>query len=118
MVSAQKFHIQKLLFVCLALLCCFPGVMAQTISFADPDATVHKDVYMYNHSGALISTFNTTSSGVTIPGEDIILVLKPQYSNPLDEPSTFLSNMIGWLETNALALIILAAMAGLFLKRW
>ena len=118
MVSAQNYQFKKLLFVCLALFCCFPGVMAQTISFADPDATVHKDVYMYNNSGKLISTFNTTSSGIALPSEDIILVLKPQYSNPLDEPATFLTSMISWLETNALALIILAAMGGLFLKRW
>jgi hypothetical protein len=47
-----------------------------------------------------------------------MFVFKPQYSNPLDEPSTFLSNAIAWLQTNALALIILAAMGGLFLKRW
>lgn len=118
MVSAQKFHIEKILFVCLALLCCFPAVMAQTISFADPDATTHKDVYMYNNSGQLITTFNTTSSGIELPSEDIFLVLKPQYSNPLEEPSTFLTNAIGWLETNALALIILAAMGGLLFKRW
>lgn len=118
MVSAQKVHSLKIVLVLLILVLSVPGAMAQTISFADPDATVHKDVYMYNNTGNLITSFNTTSTGIVLPSEDIILVLKPQYSNPLDEPGTFLSSMISWLETNALALIILAAMGGLFLKRW
>lgn len=116
--SCKKVQYQKMLLVFLILLLSFPGVMAQTISFADPDSTVHKDVYMYNNTGQLVNSFNTTSTGIELPTEDIFLVLKPQYSNPLDEPGTFLTNAIGWLETNALALIILTAMGGLLLKRW
>jgi hypothetical protein len=94
-------------------------VMASTVSFADPDATVHKDIYLYNSSGTLIGMYNTTSPAITLSeNASYMFVFKPQYSNPLDEPSTFLNSAISWLQTNALALIILAAMGGLFLKRW
>lgn len=103
----------------LLLLLCFPGVMAQTVSFADPDATVHKDVYIFNASGSLIGVYNTTSNGIEIPADsDLIFTLKPQYSNPLDDPGTYLASVISWLETNALSLLILGAMGGLLFKRF
>lgn len=119
MVSQRTAQLSKILGVFLILVLCFPGVMAQTISFADPDATVHKDVYMYNASGTLLGVYNTTSDGIEIPADtDLIFTIKPQYSNPLEDPSTFLTNTIGWLSTNALSLLILAAMAGMLFRRW
>lgn len=116
MISAQK----KFLFVLFVLLLCFPGVMAQTVSFADPDSTTHKDVYMYNSTGVLLGTYNTTSPGISLPenNESVFFVFKPQYSNPLDDPTTFLSGIIGFVQTNVLSLLILAAMAGLLFKRF
>lgn len=109
----------KPLTIFLLLFLCFPGVMAQTVSFADPDATVHKDVFIYNASGNLVGVYNTTSNGIEIPSDsDLIFTLKPQYTNPLDDPTTFLAGVIGWLETNALSLLILAGMGGLLLKRF
>lgn len=120
MASHKHAHFLKVFGIFLILFLCFPGVMAvQTVSFADPDATVHKEIYMYNASGALLGTYNTTSNGIELPGTgDILFTIKPTYSNPLDDPATFLDNLIGWLESNALALIIIAAMGGLLLKRW
>jgi hypothetical protein len=119
MVSDKTTHLSKVSGIFLILFLCFPGVMAQTISFADPDATIHKDVYMFNASGGLLGVYNTTSDGIEIPADtDLIFTLKPQYSNPLEDPTSFLTNIIGWLTTNALSLIILAAMGGLLLRRW
>jgi hypothetical protein len=120
MASHKHAHFLKAFGIFLILFLCFPGVMAvQTVSFADPDATVHKEIYMYNASGALLGTYNTTSNGIELPETgDILFTIKPTYSNPLDDPATFLDNLIGWLESNALSLIILAAMAGLLFKRW
>ena len=120
MVSHKNVHISKALGIFLILFLCFPGVMAvQTVSFADPDATVHKDIFMFNANGSLLGTYNTTSNGIILPETgDVLFTLKPAYSNPLDDPATFLDNLIGWLETNALTLIIIAAMAGLLFKRW
>jgi hypothetical protein len=104
----------------LVLIFCFsPAIASGSVSFADPDATVHRDILIYfAGNGTLYGTTNTTSNGVALPEEDVIFIMKPQYSNPLDEPSTFLTNSVGWLQTNALSLLILAAMAGFMFKRW
>ncbi len=103
------------------MLLCAPTVSAlQTVSFADPDSTTHKDLYLFNSSGTLIGTYNTTSAGITLPenNESVFFVFKPQYSNPLDDPGTFLNSTISWLQTNVLALIIIAALGGLLFKRF
>ena len=120
MFSAQRTLRAKLFLILLVLFLCFPGVMAQTVSFADPDSTVHKDVYMYNSTGTLIGTYNTTSPGISLPenNESVFFVFKPQYSNPLDDPGTFLTSVIGFIQTNVLSLLILAMMAGLLFKRF
>ncbi len=107
-----------ILVLLLVLLLCFPAAMAQTMSFSDPDSTVHRDVYLYAANGTLIGLYNTTSSAVTVPTGDFLITLKPQYTNPLDDPATFLTNIVGWLSTNALVLLVLAAMAGLLFKRF
>jgi hypothetical protein len=113
----KKQHFMIIALIALIAFITMP-VQAQTITISTPDATVEKDIIVYYPNGTMYGFYNTTSIIDLDPGLDYIFVLKPQYSNPLDEPSTFLSNMIGWLQTNALALIILAAMGGLFLKRW
>jgi len=92
---------------------------AQTVSFADPDSTAHKDVYLYNSSGVLLGSYNTTSTAIDITDAgDVFFVIKPQYSNPLDDPSTFLTGFIGWVQTNALVLIIASMVGALLFKRF
>lgn len=120
MVSCKTSPIHQLFFILfLTLTFCIPVSASSSVSFADPDATVHRDILIYyTANGSLIGSTNTTSSGVALPDEDVIFIFKPQYSNPLEEPSTFLTNSVGWLQTNALSLLILAAMAGFMFKRW
>jgi hypothetical protein len=100
----------------------FPIVAAvQYCSFAQPDTTTQKDVYLYYANGTLQGMYNTTSSGIAIPNDtdgDFMFVIKPQYSNPLDEPGTFLDGAVGWLQTNVLSLVIIGALGGLLFKRW
>ena len=103
----------------IALIALVSYVSAQYVSFADPDSTTHQGLYLYNASGSLIGSYNTTSTAINITElGDVFFVLKPQYSNPLDDPGTFLTNSVGWFQTNALSLLILAAMAGLLFKRF
>lgn len=125
MVSCKKTDFSKLVFVLLSLFLVFPGVMAQTVSFADPDSTAHKEVQVYGMNVTtdkweILGSYNTTSTGIVLPnGTDIQFVIKPQYSNPLDDPGTFLTGAVGWLQTNVLSLLILAVMGGfLFVKRF
>jgi len=102
----------------IALIALTSSVSAQYVSFADPDSTVHKDIYIYNSTGSLLGVYNTTSSGISIPTSDIVFVLKPQYSNPLDDPGTFLTNAIGFIQTNVLTLVIIGMLGGLLFKRF
>lgn len=113
------FSAKKVALVFLLLLLCFPGVMAQTVSFAEPNTVSHKDVYLYSSDGELLGLYNTTSTGVNITGlGDVVFMFKPQYSSPLDDPSSFLDGIIAWFETNALSLIILGAVGGLLFRKW
>jgi hypothetical protein len=120
MVSAQT-NYSKLLLITLSLFLIFPGVMAQSISFADPDSTQHRDVYIYYANGTLAGQWNTTSTGIAIPNDtdgDFMLVLKPQYSNPLDDPETFADSLYSWFSSNLIVLVSIGAVAALVFRKW
>jgi len=114
------FSAKKVVLVLLVFLLCFScTVSAQTVSFAEPNTVSHKDVYLYNSSGTLLGLYNTTSTGINITDEgDVVFMFKPQYSSPLDDPSSFLDGVVSWFQTNALALLILGGVGGLLFKRW
>jgi len=120
MVSAQT-NYPLIVSIFILLFFVVPGVMAQSISFADPDATSHRDVYIYYANGTLAGQYNTTSTGVAIPNDtdgDFMLVLKPQYSNPLDDPSTFADSLYSWFSSNLIVLVSIGAVAALVFRKW
>ena len=115
------FSAKKVVLVFLTLLLCFPGVMAQTVSFAEPNTVSHKDVYLYAANGTLLGLYNTTSTGISLSsaaGADVIFTFKPQYSSPFDDPDSFLDSFISWISTNALVLVLIGAIGGLLFKRF
>ena len=119
-----KTHIPKLLFLFLTISLCFPGAMAtQYISFAQPDTLTQKDIYLYGFNSTstdyeLLGLYNTTSTAIEIPnGTDIMFVIKPQYSTPLDDPGTWLSATFAYVSSNLAALIIIMFLVGLILVR-
>ena len=109
----------KRAFILLLILLCFvPCVCsAQTVSFASPDTTSQKDVYLYAANGTLLGLYNTSSTGIAIPnGTDIIFTFKPQYTNPLDDPGTWLDSGYSYVETNIVPLIVIIFLIGLLLR--
>jgi len=107
------------LIMIIALVMLVSSSSAQLVSFADPDSTAHKDIYLYNSSGMLLGSYNTTSTAINITDVgDVFFVIKPQYSNPLDDPTTFLTGFIGWVQTNALFLVVIGMLCGLLFKRF
>jgi hypothetical protein len=119
-----KTHLPKLFSIFLLMLLCFPGAMAtQYISFAQPDTLTQKDIYLYGFNSTstdyeLLGLYNTTSTAIEIPnGTDIMFVIKPQYSTPLDEPGTWLSATFAYVSSNLVALIIIMFLIGLILVR-
>jgi VanZ family protein len=108
----------------LLLILCVPVVSAvQYISFAQPDTLTQKDVHLYgfNVTSAeyeLLGQYNTTSTGIAIPnGTDLMFVLKPQYSTPLDDPVTWLNSVFSYVGTNVAVLIVIIFLIALLLGR-
>lgn len=111
---------RKAIAILAVLFLVFPGVMAQSISFAEPDTVTHKDVYLYYANGTLIGLYNTTSTGISIPNAifgDLLFVIKPQYSTPLDDPSAWLTSFLAYINTNAIVLLAAAIIVGLLFKK-
>ena len=112
----SKFYTKRLLLIALVLYLFIPGVMAQNVSFADPDATVHKEILLYNSSGVLLNTVNTTTNDVSM-NDVALVVFKPIYSNPLDEPGSWMSNTLSYLTTNVVAIVLAIFLISLLFSR-
>ena len=113
-----KFSTKRLICVLSILYLIFPAVMAQTVSFAEPDTLTHKDMYLYNSTGTLLGVYNTTSSAINLTDlGDVIIVIKPQYSTPLDDPGAWLGSALAWANSNATVLFFSAALIGILLVR-
>ena len=119
-----KTHLPKLFSIFLLLLLCFPGAMALTITMSNPDATMERDIIVYsvNDTGLYNTTplyglYNTTSIIDINPNFSYVFVLKPQYSNPLDDPGAWLGSTFDYVRSNLAALIIIMFLIGLILVR-
>ena len=105
--------------IALLLMAVMP-VQAQNITMSNPDATMERDVVVYtlNESGAALYGLYNTTSIIGLDGDsDYIFVLKPQYSNPLEDPSTFLASMFSFVSTNIIPILIIIFLIGLLLTR-
>lgn len=119
-----KTHLPKLFSISLLLLLCFPGAMALTITMSNPDATMQRDIIVYsiNETGLTNTTplyglYNTTSIIDIDPNSSYLFVLKPQYSNPLDDPGAWLKATLDYVHSNLASLLIIMFLIGLILVR-
>ena len=116
----KKQQILIIALIALLLMAVMP-VQAQNITMSNPDATMERDVVVYTLNGtgaALYGLYNTTSI-IGLDGDsDYIFVLKPQYSNPLEDPSTFLASMFSFVSTNIIPILILIFLIGVLFSRW
>ena len=112
----MKKHIMIIALIALVLLVILPA-QAQTITMANPDNVGQRDIMVYYSNGTLYGLYNTTSIITTDGNYSYIFTLKPQLSNPLDNPGTFLSTAFSFVETNLIPLIIIIFLAALWLGR-
>ena len=112
----MKKHIMIIALIALVLLVILPA-QAQTITMANPDNVGQRDIMVYWSNGSLYGLYNTTSIITLDANESYIFTLKPQLSNPLDNPATFLSTIFTFVETNIIPLSILIFLAALWLGR-
>ena len=121
---ACKIHISKILLVLTLLFICFPSVTAiQYVSFSQPDTLTQKDIYLMgwnitSEKFELLGLYNTTSTAIALPNDsDVLFVIKPQYSTPLDDPGTFVDSAFAYVQTNFIPLIAIMFLTGLLLTR-
>lgn len=116
-----KKHFCRFFILLLSIALLTPGAMAvQRVSFAEPDALTHKDIYLYYANGTLQGLYNTTSTGIEIPDAaegDIMFVIKPQYSTPLDDPAEWLTSFLAYINTNSVVLLAAAIVIGVLFTR-
>ena len=113
---------QQILIIALIalLLMAVTPVQALTITMSNPDATMEKDIMVYQANVTdvwMYGLYNTTSIIDIDENYSYIFVLKPQYSNPLDEPITWLENTFSYVSTNIVPIIIIVFLIGLLLSR-
>lgn len=109
-------RIMILLIILSVLLMVIP-INAQTISMANPDNIGQRDIQVFYPNGSFVGLYNTTSVITINPNESYVFMLKPQLSNPLDNPGSFLTNTFAFFETNIIALLIIIFLAALWLGR-
>ena len=108
----MKTKLMLIALMALVMLALVPA-SAQTITMADPSGTSQKDVLVYYSNGTLAGLYNTTSIITTDGNYSYIFTLKPQYSNPLDDPITWLNSTFAYIGTNVTYLAIALFLIGL-----
>ena len=116
--TPKKQQILIIALIALLLMAVMPA-QAQNITMSNPDSTMERDVVVYTLNGtgaALYGLYNTTSI-IGLDGDsDYIFVLKPQYSNPLDEPLTWLDSAFSYVSTNIIPILIIIFLIGLLFR--
>ena len=95
-------------------------VQALTITMSNPDSTMERDVVVYQANVTdvwMYGLYNTTSIIEIDEDYSYIFVLKPQYSNPLDEPLDFLDSAFSYVSTNIIPILIIVFLIGVLLSR-
>lgn len=100
------------------LLCSIVGTAcAQNVSFSDLGLAGPQMIQIYTANGSLQGTYNTTISGISLPNEDFFMVIKPEPSNPLASPSTFLTDTaFPFVQTNIIGITVLIILAAIWAR--
>lgn len=100
-----------LLFCCI---CCGASADSVTVNFQSL-GLLHQDVKIFDSSGALIATANTTSSVELNSSESAFYTVQLQPSATNQDPVSLLDSVIAWLTQNAiivgLLLVVLLVIA-------
>ena len=115
----KKQQILIIALIALLLMAVMPA-QALNVTMANPDATMERDVVVYQANLTdvwMYGLYNTTSIIDLDDGYSYIFVLKPQYSNPLDDPLTWLDSTFSYVSTNIIPILIIIFLIGLLLTR-
>lgn len=113
----------KLIFIMVLLCMAVVGMAsAQNMTVSDLGVGGPQTIQIYginatSDTAALLGTYNTTSNGIPLPAYDFNIVIKPEASNPFSQPGPWLDGAISYVQSNALALILIFAIIGFALSR-
>lgn len=111
----MKQKICAIALILLFLLISLPVQAVQTMTITDLSSGSDRDVFIYSNN-TLQGTYNL-SSVIPIPTSDYQVVLRPQNSDFLSNPTDWLSNhAFPWVRTNATAILFIAIIVGIALS--
>jgi len=105
-------HIALLLLITLVVMpACASN--ATNWSVSDLGYTGPQTIQVYSQ-GILLGTYNTTSNAIPVPEHDFLVVIKPEVKNQFADMNLFLSTVIGVATSNAVPLVFIVFLIGLF----
>ena len=110
----------KMILICLLVLCALAvgTAGAQYITMANPNGIAERDILVYNSTGQLQGVFNSTSTIPLNGSEDYIFSMKPLQTNPLEDPTTWLTdNAFPFVQSNIVGLMIIVVLAAMWAGR-
>ena len=91
-------------------------VQSMTITMSNPGGQIQRDIAVYYPNGTMQGFYNSTSVITLDADESYIFALKPVGANPMDDFSTWVSDLMAWARTNATAIIVLIILLGVGIK--
>ena len=88
-------------------------VTAFNVSFSDLDLVTVQDVQIYDTSGVLLASVNTSSSNIQIAATDVIMVLKPTEIKRWEDPFKAFADVAVYIETHLAAIVVIVFLIGL-----
>lgn len=101
-------HIILMALICFMLIA---PAMAVNMSFSDMGFTGPQTIQIYK-DGILQGTWNTTTNNIPLPGDDFIVVIKPESSSYLKNPSNLLDEGFKFVETNYIPILFVFFLLG------
>jgi hypothetical protein len=105
-----------LLFLWIGIVFLLSPAQAQTIQMSNPGSIGARDITVYNSTGSLYGSYNTTSLITLDQNQSYVFMLKPQTSNAIDDPGEWLTETaFPYVRTNILAIILVVFCIGLLI---
>ena len=92
-------------------------VCAVNVSFSNIDGSGERDILVYAGNATLLGMYNTSSVGINVP-IDVMFVMRPHNTNPLENPSVWLTDTaMPFARTHFLEILVIAALIAIALRR-
>lgn len=93
-------------------------VLAVNMSISHLGYGPDQDVQLFAPNGTMFGSYNTSSINIPVPNADYYVVIKPQTSNPLADPTDWLVNQVfPFFQSNVIGIVLCFTFIGLLLAR-